>query len=67
MADGKALPHDYAIDRRPDGRSNSPVLRRGQGEAAKTAQVIPAFEQLAQRLEARVEARRPWRRRLVSG
>jgi hypothetical protein len=50
MADGKALPHDYAIDRRPDGRSNSPVLRRGQGEAAKTAQVIPAFEQLAQRL-----------------
>jgi hypothetical protein len=37
---------------------------RAGEEAAKTAQAIAAFEQLAQRLEAIAEARRPWWRRL---
>ena len=31
---------------------------------AKTTQTIAAFEQLVQQLEAMVEARRPWWRRL---
>ena len=35
-------------------------------KAAKTEKAVAAFEQLAQRLEAIVQSRRPWRR-LVSG
>ena len=38
---------------------------RASEESAKTAQAIAAFEQLAQRLEALAEARRPWWRRLA--
>ena len=38
---------------------------RASDESAKTAQAIAAFQSLAQRLEAKAEAKRPWWRRLV--
>ena len=46
------------------GQLAAAETRAGE-ESAKTAQAIAAFQSLAQRLEAKAEAKRPWWRRLV--
>jgi chromosome segregation ATPase len=46
------------------GQLAAAEARAGE-EAAKTAQAIAAFQNLAEQLEAIAEARRPWWRRLV--
>jgi DNA repair exonuclease SbcCD ATPase subunit len=72
QADKEALTQDLTTTR-ADLSAHVDMLKaqlasaeaRAGEEAAKTAQAIAAFEQLAQRLEALAEARRPWWRRLV--